>query len=445
VAAAIGGMTFSPLLSADAHALSLKETLEQAYKFNPVIKSEREALGATDEGVSQAISEWRPTVSADYVRGRQKISFGGAAASHSDKVTKQLSIEQPIFDGMGSVARYRSAKFQVMAGRAQLESVVQDILLQAITAYMDVVRDTAVLDLSTNNVGVLGKQLQASRDRFEVGEVTRTDVAQSEARSSRAKSEEAEAQGALEASRAIFKRVIGADPDALDVAPSHTMPEVPGSLQEALDIALEENPVLLQANYMEDALDKLVDSQKSGLLPSVALTGSLRREQGAGVSGGNDFDNDVVAVNVSVPLYQSGAQYSRVRTAKKDREEAKYNAIDARNETVEEVTRAWQSLKSSTASIEANRKSIEAAEIALDGVKQEQQYGARTVLDVLDAEQELFAARVNLVRAERNEKVAAYTLLAAMGRLTPEQLSLDVQRYDPQEHYDRVKYKPIGF
>jgi len=442
-AVSVGCILLSPITASDAAALSLKEALETAYNTNPALKSARENLAATDEGVAQAISEFRPTVTADYSRGRQSISFAGAPEEYTDKETRQLTVDQPLFDGFGSVARYRSAKLQVSAGREQLGAVTQDVLLQAVTAYMDVLRDKAVLELSKNNVGVLNKQLDASEDRFEVGEVTRTDVAQSKARVSRAISEEAQADGTLASSVATFKRVVGDMPTALEE--QKMIPELPATLEEAIAIAQQNNPNLLRANFTQEALDKQVSANKAGVLPSVSLQGYMRREEGAGVTGGNDYDNDVLALNVSIPLYQSGAEYSRVREATNNYQRARYDAMDVNNEVVERVTRAWESLQASEASIQANESAIEAAEIALDGVKQEQQYGARTVLDVLDAEQELFSARVNLARAQRNKLVAAYTLLSEMGSMTPQTLGMDVQLYNPKQNYERVKYKPIGW
>lgn len=442
-AAAIGCLTISPLAANAAAAMSLKEALEITYVENPALKAERENLAATDERVAQAISEFRPTLTADYSHGRQRLQFGGTPESYSTKESTQLTLSQPIFDGFGSVARKGSAEEQVLAGRAQLKSATQDILLQAITAYMDVLRDKSVLDLSRNNVGVLNKQLDAAETRFEVGEVTRTDVAQSKARVSRAISEQAQAEGDLAASIATFRRVVRTSPNVLQS--QEVIPMLPASLSEAVAIAEAGNPNLKRALHTEAALKKEVSSNKAEVLPSVALQAYMRREEGAGTLGGSDFDNDAILLNVSVPLYQSGAEYSRVREAKKNHRRARYETQDARNETVERVTRAWENLQASIASIQANDAAIDAAETALDGVTQEQQYGARTVLDVLDAEQELFSAKVNLVRAERNRLVAAYTLLAEMGQLTPQTLGLGVKLYNPEEHYKEVKYQPIGW
>lgn len=442
-AATIGCIAFSPISSHDAAAMTLKQALENAYELNPVLQSERENLGAIDERVAQAVSEFRPTLTADYSRGRQRLQLGGTAEGYSTNETRQITLTQPIFDGFGSVARYRASELQVQAGRAQLKAVTQDVLLQTITAYMDVLRDKAVLELSKNNVGVLNKQLEAAEDRFEVGEVTRTDVAQSKARVSGAVSEQAQAAGELASSIATFRRVVRASPGVLRT--QELIPDLPATLESSLSVAERYNPSLRRAMHSEGAFNKEVSANKAEVLPSVSLQGYLRREEGAGILGGSDFDNDAILLNVSVPLYQSGAEYSRVREAKQNHRRARYETQDARNETVERVTRAWENLQASVASIQANDAAIEAADIALEGVKQEQQYGARTVLDVLDAEQELFTARVNLVRAQRNKLVAAYTLLAEMGQLTPQTLGLDVKVYNPEDHYQEVKYQPIGW
>lgn len=442
-AAAISCLVLSPLTASRAEAETLEDALEATYLTNPALKAQREALAATDEVVAQAISEWRPTVSADYLRGRQKIAFGGSNPAYTEKEAKQLTVRQPLFNSGGSVARLNAAKLQVLAGREQLRAVEQDIMLQAVTAYMDVVRDEAVLELSGNNVGVLQQQRTASEDRFEVGEVTRTDVSQSRARLSRAESEQAQSEGSLIASQATYKRITGVEVDEL--VPPARIPALPETLDEAIELALAHNPELQRALYREEALKHEIWRSKSALLPSATLEGAMRREEGAGIAGGSQFDNDTLTVNVSIPLYQAGAASSQVRQTKQNHQEAKYTAMDARNLAVERMTRAWQGLQTAQASIRANESAIEAAEIALDGVKQEQKYGARTVLDVLDAEQELFVARVNLVRSKRNEMVAAYTVLSVLGWLTPERLELEVPVYNPEEHYDHVKYLPFGF
>lgn len=427
-----------------AHALSLEGALKQTYETNPQLYSERRALGAIDERMAMAVSEWRPTVDASYSTGRQRISYGGAPDTYGDKGTTQLMVNQPIFNGGGSIARYRGSELQVQAGRAQLNAVTQQVLLQAISSYMDVLRDKAIVDLSVHNAKVLQDQKGATGERFKVGEVTRTDVAQSEARLARAVADLSQAKGDLARSMASFKRVIGSSPDRLTVP--RLLPVLPNTLEAALSQAEAANPNLRRAKFTADASEKQVSAQKAALLPTVALQGYIRREDGVGgVFGNADYDNDAVLLNVNVPLYQSGAEYARVREARQNRERAKFDALDTQNEVTARVVQAWEGFHTSQASIRAHVTAIRSAEQVLDGVKQEQKYGARTVLDVLDAEQELYVARVGLVRAQRDEVVSSYAILAETGRLHPQSLGMDVVVYDPDENLERVKFRPIGF
>lgn len=444
--AAYAPVTFLALLlgTASAHALSLEGALKQTYETNPQLYSERRALAAIDERVALAVSEWRPTVDASYSTGRQRISYGGAADTYGDKGTKQLLVNQPIFNGGGSVARYKGSELQVEAGRAQLDAVTQQVLLRAISAYMDVLRDKAILDLSRHNVEVLEGQKRATGERFQVGEVTRTDVAQSEARLARAIADLSQSKGALASSAASFREVVGAAPERLAVP--RFLPELPRTVEEAIAQAEAANPNLLRARFSADASEKQVSAQKAALLPTVAVQGYMRREEGVGgVFGNADYDNDAVVLNVNVPLYQSGAEYARVREARQNRERAKFDALDAKNQVNARLVQAWEGFHTSQASIRAHVSAIRSAEQVLDGVKQEQKYGARTVLDVLDAEQELYVARVGLVRSQRDEVVSSYALLAETGRLKPQNLGMDVVLYNPEENYERVKFRPIGF
>jgi TolC family type I secretion outer membrane protein len=433
---------------------ALQKALSHTYRTNPEIKAQRKVVEQLDEGVNQAFSGWMPTASIDYNKGRQRNRFSqannslissqtDARWSYSDNEVRQLVVEQPLFRGGETVASTSSAENQVEAGRAELVNIEQEILLRAITAYMDVVRDRSVLELSRNNVDVLRKQLQASQDRFDVGEVTRTDVAQSEARLARAQNDEILAKGALTTSIANFERVVGYTPEELSVP--ETFPEIPATLEEAITIALETNPALTSAEFRSKSAEDDVDVSVARILPDVSLRGTMRREQGAGIIGNADFDNDSLLVNVSVPLYQSGAEYSRIRASKSRLSEQRFQLSNVRDQVRQTVVQSWEDLETSISAIRATTQAIEAAEIALSGVRQEQLYGARTILDVLDAEQELFSAEVSLVRAQRDRIVAIFTLLARMGRLTPDMLVLDTPAYNPEEHYDDVRYQMIGF
>lgn len=419
-------------------------SLVTTYNTNPRIKAERQRQEATDESVAQAVSGFRPNLTGSYNRGRQRTSFDGADWSSSTSEDKGLTISQPLFRGFGTIAGYRSAVQRVMAGAYQLYAVEQQVLLEAIAAYMNVVANVSILDLARNNRDVLHKQLDASLERFNVGEVTRTDVAQSEARLSQAKTQVISSEGRLISSIAEYERVVGHKPEGQLVTPDN-IPELPATLKEALAQARAANPELLSAVHAAKSSDHDVSVRKSVILPTVSLVGSMNRQEGAGVLGSSQFDQDSLTLQVSVPLYQSGAEYSRVREAKSVARQRKEESIDAGLAVDEAVTKAWEQLETAINTIRTREDQIKAAEIALEGVKQEQEYGARTILDVLDAEQELFNARTNLVTAQRDRVVASYNLLLNLGRLTPKNLELPVKEYDPSEHYDDIKWLPFGY
>ena len=439
------GLSIS-MMAMSAHATDdpFKTALTATYTDNPRIKAERQRQESSDEEVAQAVSGFRPNASISYDRGRQRTSFGSTEDNFSDVDDRVLNVNQPLFRGFGTISSYRAAKQRVKAGQAQLMAVEQAVLQQAITAYMDVVANQSLLELSRNNKEVLEKQLKASKERFDVGEVTRTDVAQSEARLSQARTEVISAEGQLISAIAAFERVVGYKPEGALSVPKQA-PELPASLKEALNVGRDANPQLLAAIRTYKASNHDVWTNTSTLLPRISLVGSISEREGAGFDGNNTFEQDRLAVSVQIPLYQSGAEWSRVREAKAIARQQKHTAMDTQLSVEESVTRAWESLETSIATIAERDDQIKAAEIALDGVKQEQEYGARTVLDVLDAEQELFTARTNLVRAQRDKTVATYNLLVTMGALTPEALDLNTASYDPNEHYDAVKWQPIGF
>lgn len=431
-------------LAPAAHAGSFEDALSAAYTNHPRIRVERQRLEATDEGVSQAVSGYRPTINANLNAGRQETTFGNAATNSESATTKSLRIEQPIFRGGGTWSSVESAKQRVKSGQYDLSSIEQRVLLDSITAYMNVVQASAILELSRQNERVLGEQFAAADTRFKVGEVTRTDVAQAQVRLSGARSNVISAEGVLLSAMATYERTIGVRPEGTLAVPE-TLPQLPESLELALERARAANPQLLSALHNAKASDYDIDTSQSILLPRVNLVGSLSRQTGAGALGNLDFDQDRIGVEVAVPIYQSGAEWSRVREAKATARQRSHESIDTRLTVDEAVTQSWEQLESAIANITTRNDQIQAANLALDGVKQEQQFGARTVLDVLDAEQEFFAARTNLVRAQRDRIVAAYSVAFALGQLTPAQLGLTVVADDPQTHADDVRWKTLGF
>ena len=428
-----------------ARADTLWEALAMAYTSNPTLLAERASLRAIDEGVPQALSGWRPTVTVTGEGGKSKVNTETAFFTSEQTRTPRsigLSLSQPLYRGGRTVAGTRLAESLVRAGREQLRATEQEVLLQAVIAYMDVLRDQAVVELTRNNERVLRRQSEATKDRFEVGELTRTDVAQSEARLSRAVSERVRAEGDLIAGRAAYKRVIGVSPMVLEPAPP--LGDLPGSEEDALAAAEAENPNLLAARFDEQASRQAVRQSIGDLLPTLSLDGEFRRAEDAS-SRDSVTERASIAARVSVPIYQAGAVSSQVRQARQTLSQRRLEVDERRRAVTEAVTRAWEELQTARARITSNTDQVRANEIAHEGVREEASVGARTILDVLDAEQELLDARVSLVRVQRDEYVAAYRLRQAIGRLSARHLELKVEPYDPTVHYDAVHYKWIGF
>lgn len=435
-------------------AETLKEALVAAYASNPQLMAQRAALRATDEGVSQAKSGFLPELSAswDYSDTKRDITpdSGATVKSPSDRDGYTLTARQSLFRGFQDKNNVRQAKSSVRAGRAQLQSVEQQILLQAVTAYMNVVRDESVVDLRQNNIKVLERQMQASQDRFRVGEVTRTDVAQSEARLENAKSALLSAEAALATSRAQYRRVVGSTPASLDT-PS-MKPQLPANLDAAIEIAMEESPGVKSARYNEEAARHSINTAKGALLPSVNAELTHSNIDSTGINSATLSQNasntksTTFGVRVSVPLYSGGSRYSNVRRAKQIRSQRMMEIHQAERVAQENVFVAWDGYRAAVGQISSTKAAVRANEIALDGVKQEAYVGSRTTLDVLNAEQELLNSRVSLVRAQRDEFVAAYSLISATGKLTAKDLSLGVDVYDEEKYYNEVgSNKLIGF
>jgi outer membrane protein len=432
-----GGMAFGQ---------TLQEALAAAYENNPTLNAQRARLRATDEQVPQALSGYRPTVRVFSEVGRgyfdsNSQSLVGKEDNALFSRTYGATIEQPLFRGGQTVAAVRGAENTVRAERARLDATEQTVLLNAATGYSDVYRDQAVLELNIRNEQRLARQLEATRDRFQVGEVTRTDVSQAEARLARATAERIAAEGALAASRATFRNVVGIVPGVLARPP---LPQdLPASLGEANEIATDNNPNVTTAVFQGRSTLDSVDQVRGELWPTVSLVGRLQRQED--VSRRNSrFDSAEALVNLTAPLYEAGIVYSRLRQQKQVVAEQRRLLDQSQRDAVESATRAWNALETAGAEIGSFAKQVEANQIALDGVEKEAEVGARTVLDVLDAQQELLDSQVSLVRAQRDQVVAAFQLDAALGELTAQRLDLPVVYYDPNEHYREVRDEWVG-
>lgn len=447
ISCAVAALLFAGTLAATpdvARALSLEDALAAAYVGNPELEAQRASVRATDEQVPQALSGWRPRVQVDGSIGHQSTSYSnGGQTLYTQPRTVQVGLVQPLFRGFRTVNQTSAAENTVLAARSQLTSVEQQILLNVVEAYMNVLRDEAVLELNENNVQVLTRQLDATRDRFRVGEITRTDVSQAEARLAGAVAGRIGAESTLNTTRATFERIVGLPAKGLETPAS--MPAVPESLDQAVELAIAAQPQVLAAEYQAEAALDSVDVVWGELLPTVNLEAGMTEAWDSSAStNGLRTESTSVLATVTVPLYQSGAVYSRMRQAKHTAGQRRLQVDQAKLAAREAAIQAWDSYKAAQAQIKSITSQVDAANVALEGVQREAQVGARTVLDVLDAEQELLDARVNLVRAQRNDRVAAYSLLSAVGNLTAGALGLPVEIYDPAAHYEDVRGQWFG-
>lgn len=434
------GILTAALLSTTAHAETLQEALEAAYRNNPELDAARAQQRANDELVPQALSDFRPSVAAT---AGAELNTGNNNFGSQDFFNRGVGLEvrQNLYRGGSSTAALRQAENLVRVGRAQLHATEQQILGQAAQAFTQVWRDRSVVALAENNVNRLRRQLQATRDRFNVGEVARTDVAQAEARLAQAQAELIAAQGTLEVSEATYARVVG-EPAPANVEQPVTPAGLPESEAAAQEIAAR-NPQLVAARYQLAAARDDVDVQKGALLPTIDLNASAgyADEPQASV----DWQNQAsVGVAVSVPLYQGGGEYARVRQSKQTLQQ-RMRDLDAASLAVrEQVTSAWAARRAAIAAIQSLRAQVRANQIALEGVQQEALVGSRTVIDVLDAENELFTSQVDLVRAQTLEINSAYQLLAAIGMLTAPAQDLRVEPYNVEKHYTENRDRLFG-
>jgi outer membrane protein len=345
---------------------------------------------------------------------------------------------QPIFQGFRVVNTVAEAEATVRAGRETLRTVEISVLLEAVTAYMDVVRDQAIVRLRENNVTVLTRDLRATQDRFDVGEVTRTDVAQAQARRALAVSALDLARANLKTSRATYERVVGHPPSNLaEPRPSRL---VPGTQQESVEISGRESPSVVAALYREQAARHAIDRIRGELLPSVQLEGNYARRFDE-TPGIDSSESTSVTGRVTVPFYTGGEVEARVRQAKHTHVGRLQEIEQARTEVQAQVVTAWAQLQAARAAVESDQVSVGANRTALTGVREEERVGQRTLLDVLNAEQELLNAEVNLVTDRRNLVVASYALLSTIGRLNAQELGVTGLVYDAEEHYHEVRNK----
>ncbi len=425
---------------------TLTDAFVKAYQTNPQLAAQRAALRATDENVSKAIAQWRPTITLNgnysEVDIRTKLDPNPAVKLVSHPWDAGVTASQTVFASGRILAQRRGADARVLQGRAQLQSTEQGVFIDTATAFMDVVRDEAVLKLNEQNITLLQKQLEASKARFEVGEITRTDVAQSEAALSRGQAQLIAAQASLKASRLAYEHVVGEAPGTLEA--KVPAPPTPDSEESARALGEQLNPALVAAQESEHAAGYAIDLAVGQMLPTVAVQASYDRLGGQESAPGALTDETVIAGVVTWPLYQGGAEWANVRQAKELDSQARLTVVDTQRTVDQGVSNAWEGLRAAKSLTVANNSQVTAEQLAFEGVQQELEVGSRTTLDVLNEQQTLLNAQVALVRSQHDEVVAGYQLLASVGKLTAKELGLAVQLYDPTENYDMQTWRPFG-
>jgi len=429
-----------------ALADSLYGAMEKAYVTNPTLNAARAGQRAVDETVPQALSGWRPSVSVQ--AGVQSESVvapslrtGEYEQDRAESGSLSISLNQPLFQGFRTVESTKAAEAQVDAGRQGLLQTEQQVLFDVVQAYMNVYAGRQLVNLRKQDVAALQAQVRASNERFNVGEITRTDVAQAEARLAESQNALVDAQTRLAQDVAFYIQVVGNEPGKL------TYPKIaklPPSLNGALDIAGEINPRLLAQAFVEMATNAAVGVARANLLPSAGLEAQAFTNDPEFGTDDTGIRGASIGAQVSIPLYEAGFYYSQVREAKQRASQSRIELIEVARDVRKAVAQSWNAYVGLGQIIKNTRTQVQAAQLALNGVQQEYQAGTRTTLDVLDAQRELVQSQVLQVNAEKSRVVAGYQLLASIGRLTARDVGLSVPLYDPEENYLRVRNKWIG-
>ena len=443
------------LTAVSTQAQTLTNALAEAYNTNPQLLAQRALLRATDEQVPQALSFWRPQVNfTGQVGGaRSAVTPGstglpslGGRSTYTTFYQNSLAVQvtQPVYRGGRTVAQTRQAINTVESTRAQTLAVETTVFQAVAMGYLDVVRDEELVEVDRNNVEVLRKQLEATTDRFRVGEVTRTDVAQAESSLAQAQGTLVAQQGTLEISRAEYVRAVGHPPGRL-VLP-RDRPALPATREEALSLAANNNFSVISATFAELAARDNIDVVRGQLLPQISLVGSLTRSFAPSVTLNGTLEQSAsIIAQMTMPLYEGGAIYSQTRQAEQTVGQRRSQVDDARRAAVQTATQFWATLEAGRASIKSFSAAVRAAQIALAGVQQQALVGTSTTLDVLIQNQQLLTTQSQLVTAEHDTALAEFNLAAAVGRLIAPELNLPVRLYDMERHYREVKDKWAGF
>ncbi|MDL2341264.1 MAG: TolC family outer membrane protein [Pseudomonadota bacterium] len=435
------GSAAAALLGGSASADTLREALVSAYRTNPTLTGQRETLRGTDANVAIAKAAGRPQLSATVGLNRDLTRSGILdTGSKGPTVSVGADLSLPLFNGGSVKNNIRAAQTRVEAGRATLRAVEGDVFVQAVSAYMDVIRDRAIVELNQNNVKVLGTNLEATKDRFQIGDLTRTDVAQSEARLQLGRSQLSISDGRLTSSEAVYRQVVGHPPGEL--APPPPLPPLPATAEEAVRIALVANPDLVAVTRTARAAGFDVSTARAGRLPTVSGVVSETYVNALGGSSGvfpSTGTQTTAGLNARIPIFQGGLPAARIRQAQALEGQQLELVVGTERAVVATTRSAFATYQAAQEAIQSNGVAVQANELALEGARAEQSVGTRTVLDVLNAEQELLNSQVTLVTAKRDAYVAGFQLLNAMGQAEAQDLGLDGgPLYDPLGNYRHV-------
>ncbi len=419
---------------------SIYDAMSKAYANNPDLNAARAGLRAVDEGVTIAKAGYRPQVNASVSATASRfIDYAGVSGNNFDtrSTSAALVVTQQIFDGFQTLNRVRSAESNVYAQREALRAQEMSILLAAAQSYASVARDRQIVSIRRQNLGFLNEQMKAANARLEVGEGTRTDVAQAQAQLSASKALLASAVAQLKQSEAVYMQIVGVQPSGIGSA-GNLARGIPSSVDAAVEIGLHEHPSILAAQYGVDAAGYGVKTAEGAMLPGVVLQGTVGRSFND-TSTSSTYNYGSVSAKLSVPIYQGGAEYGAIRQAKERLGESRIQVDSARLNVQQSIVSAYAQLEAARAAIAANRAQQSAANLALSGVIEERKVGQATTLDVLNAQQSVLNAKESLALSQSNAVVASYSIVAAIGRLTVESQNLSVAKYDPEGHYDAVK------
>ncbi|HAU28887.1 MAG TPA: hypothetical protein DCW68_02100 [Rhodospirillaceae bacterium] len=432
------------LMASQAQASSFEDALASAWQTNPQMESARAALRGTAESLPQAISGWLPSLDFSASAGVSRSDSHPGARDSSESRSIGLTLSQPIYNGGGTMSAIRSAKETIRSGIATFSDSEQTFLLSAITAYVDAIRSAAILKATANNEEVLKRQLEATTDRFDVGELTRTDVSQAKASFASVTASRIKAEGDLNSAIATYESILGSKPNCLPIADGSDIPlpplpmGMPVSLESTIEEALMANPAMITSSASLAIAEEAANAIKAAMRPSLALSANLGKAWSPSSATTKDTETASVTARFSVPIYAGGYDDSRLRQAKQSIQQSSMALENTKRTIRQSAISTWESWTSTHAAIEAYKAAVTASDLALEGVRSENEVGTRTILDILNAEQDSLDAHVNLINARRDELISAYGLLAVVGRLTARDLALDVPYFNAPEEAQKV-------